>query len=54
MDNNYQEDKILLLERGKKGVLNVIFGRTSLIVVMLLIQIVLIASAFNHFASFVP
>lgn len=54
MEENYnQEDKILLLEKGKKGVLNVIFGRTTLIVVMLLLQIALIIGAFSKFTAYV-
>lgn len=53
-NNNNLEEKILLLEKGKRGMLNIVFGRTSLIVVMLLLQIAIIVGAFNRFTPYVP
>ncbi|MBR6766402.1 MAG: cardiolipin synthase [Clostridia bacterium] len=54
MENNNYEEKILLLEKGKRGALNIIFGRTTLIVAMLVVQIIMIVGAFNRFTPFVP
>ena len=52
--NNGHDDKILLLEKGKRGILNVIFGRTMLIIVMLVLQVVLMLSAFRFLDPFMP
>ena len=56
MENNTGnlDEKILLLEKGKRGILSIIFGRTTLIVAMLLLQIVMIVAAFNRFTPYVP
>ncbi len=56
MENNTGnlDEKILLLEKGKRGILGIIFGRTTLIVAMLLLQIVMIVAAFNRFTPYVP
>lgn len=52
--NISQEDKILLLEKSKKGILNVIFGRTGIIAAMLLLQLGIIVSAFEFLNPFMP
>lgn len=49
-----QEDRILLLEKSRHGVLNVIFGRTMLILVMLGVQILLLVLAFNQLREITP
>lgn len=48
------EEKVLLLEKGKRGVLNVIFGRTMLVLVMLAIQIALMVLAFSSLRAITP
>ena len=47
-----QDDHILLLEKGKRGVLNVLFGRTMLIVLMLVVQILLLVLAFQSLQKY--
>ena len=39
---------IFLLEKGKRGILNVIFGRTMLIIVLMALQVFLLYWAFNR------
>ncbi len=49
-----QDDKILLLEKGKRGILNVIFGRSMLMLLMMLIQVLLLVLVFRSLESFIP
>ena len=49
-----QDDRILLLEKGRRGILNVVFGRTMLILVMLAVQILLLVVAFSSVSTFMP
>ena len=42
-----QDEQTLLLQKGKRGILNVIFGRTMLVLVMLGVQIALLVMLFN-------
>ena len=49
-----QEDRVLLLEKSRRGVLNVIFGRTMLILVMLGVQILMMVLAFSRLQNIVP
>ena len=48
------DDRRLLLKKGKRGVLRVIYGRTILILVTLALQIVLLAAVFNSLQSMMP
>ena len=41
-----KEDKVLLLEKGKRGFLQVIFGRTGVVIALLVAQIVLLMALF--------
>jgi len=43
-----------LLKKGKRGVLNVVYGRTTLVVLMLGLQIALLAAVFSSLQSMVP
>ena len=49
-----QEERILLLEKGKRGRLNVVFGRTMLILLMMAVQILLMVLAFSSVQTFMP
>ena len=49
-----QDDRILLLEKGRRGILNVVFGRTMLILLMLAVQITLMVLAFRSVQTFMP
>ena len=48
------DDRILLLEKSRRGILNVIFGRTMLIVLMLGLQIMLLVGLFSRLQSLLP
>ncbi|MBR5534439.1 MAG: cardiolipin synthase [Ruminiclostridium sp.] len=43
-----------LLEKGHKGLLKALFGRTGIIVLMLLIQIALLVVVYQRFSEYVP
>lgn len=40
------DNHILLLEKGKRGLLQIIFGRTGIIIVSLIVQILFLFAAF--------
>lgn len=48
------EDKKVLLEKGRRGALRLIFGRTTLIVLMFLVQILLLLYVVKAFSKYVP
>ncbi len=48
------DDRLLLLQKGKRGILNVIFGRTMLVVLMLAAQIALLAALFSSLKDWMP
>ena len=48
------QDDGLLLQKSKRGILNVVFGRTMLVVLMLVAQIALIAVFFSSLSSLMP
>ncbi len=43
----FSEEGVLLLEKGKRGVLNLIFGRSALILILLILQFMIIFSFFQ-------
>lgn len=50
-----QDDSVLLLEKGKRGVLNAVFGRSMLVLVMLALQVLLLVLAFgSSLRAFMP
>ena len=49
-----ETDKILLLEKGKRGLLQIVLGRTTVILVLLLLQVGLLFSFFNSLSQYVP
>ena len=51
-DKSSQDNtRVLLVEKGKRGALNVIFGRTMVILVLIALQILLLFLAFNSSIS---
>jgi len=46
--------ELTLLERGHKGLLRALFGRTGIIVLMLLVQIALLVVVFQRFSEYAP
>ena len=49
-----EQDDGLLLQKGKRGILNLIFGRTMLVILMLLAQILLLAALLNRLQVLMP
>lgn len=41
-----EDNGILLLEKGKRGLLQIVFGRTGVIIVSLVLQILFLFAAF--------
>ena len=48
------QDEFRLLQKSKRGVLNVIFGRTMIVIVMLAVQILLLVWLFSSLQSLIP
>ena len=48
------DDHILLLEKGKRGLVQIIFGRTGIIIVSLIMQILFLFAAFYKLEGFLP
>lgn len=52
--NKYKnKDEIILLEKGKRGIVKILFGRTGIVLILLLIQIVLWFSIFLFLTDFI-
>ena len=49
---NIEENK--MLQRGKREALRIIFGRTMVIVLLFLIQIVMIGAVVRYFGRYIP
>ena len=45
---SHRDDAVLLLNKGKRGLLRVVFGRTAVVIILLLLQILLMFNAFFH------
>ena len=52
-ENSYKDNSVLLLEKGKKGVFYMVFGRFGIVLISLLIQFVLLFSAFRFLSHYV-
>ena len=50
----FEDGGLRLLKKGKRGILRVIFGRTGLILVLLLLQVGVLFSVFQWFGALVP
>ena len=48
------DDRKILLEKGRRGVLRLVFGRTTLILLMFLVQIMLLLGIVEAFSKHVP
>ncbi|MGI6069738.1 MAG: cardiolipin synthase [Blautia sp.] len=49
-----QEDKILTLEKGKRGLLRIVFGRTFIVLLLLAAQVVLMVLGFGMLKKYIP
>ncbi len=52
--SGHESDERRLVQKGKRGILNVIFGRTMLVVLMLAAQIALLAVLFSSLKDWMP
>lgn len=48
------ENRFLRLEKGRRGLVHVVFGRTAIIVLLLLVQLVLLLCFFNYLEHYIP
>lgn len=46
--------KMQLIQKGRSGILRVIFGRTTIIIALILIQVVMLVGVFLYFEQYVP
>lgn len=49
-----EDNRILLLEKGKRGLVQIVFGRTGIIIVSLIVQILFLFAAFYKLEAFLP
>lgn len=49
-----EKEKVLLLEKGKRGFLKIIFSRTGIIILLLAVQILFLFAGMHYLASFFP
>ena len=49
-----EDNSILLLEKGKRGLLQIVFGRTGVIIVSLVLQILFLFAAFYKLEDAMP
>jgi len=49
-----KSNEILLLKKGKRGVLRIIFGRTGVVVTLLLSQILILIRVFKFVKGLIP
>ena len=47
-------EKVLLLERGKRGLFQILFGRTAVIILLLLLQLGLLFSVYRYLYHYIP
>lgn len=52
--STHKANEILLLKKGKKGILRIVFGRTGVVLLLLLGQILLLIRVFMFLESFIP
>ena len=54
MNQDYEtgREKIIILEKGKRGILRILFGRTTIVFFLLLIQIFLLVLCFGYLNSY--
>ena len=49
-----KSDQILLLKKGKRGILRVVFGRTGIVALLLLAQMFFLFTVFRFIESLIP
>lgn len=53
MSGEFEGEKVLLLEKGKRGIQRVIFGRTLIILALVMFQALLLIGTFNYFGNYI-
>ncbi len=53
MNRNFEDNKILILEKSKKGMQQVVYGRTLLVLLLALLQVISIVLIFNYLGQYV-
>ena len=48
-----KEEKILLLEKGKRGILNIVFGRTTVVMLLLVFQLLVLFGFFAFLGEYI-
>lgn len=49
-----EDNRILLLEKGKRKLIQIVFGRTGIIIVSLIVQILFLFAGFRYLEGFLP
>lgn len=52
-ENTYKENSVLLLEKGKKGILHMVFGRFIIVLISLLAQFIFMIYVFGSFSNYI-
>ena len=52
-ESTYKENSVLLLEKGKKGILHMVFGRFIIVLISLLAQFVFMIYVFGSFSNYI-
>ncbi|MGN0297738.1 MAG: cardiolipin synthase [Lachnospiraceae bacterium] len=50
----FDEEKVLILDKGKRGLLRIVFGRTTIILVLFVIQLLVLIGIFNWLQQYLP
>ena len=50
--SSWEEDAVLLLDKGKRGFFRLIFGRTTVVVLLLAVQFILLFVGFYHLRDY--
>lgn len=53
MNSTAGKEKIVVLQKGKRGILQVIFGRTGIVMLLLLLQILILVAAFEFLLPYI-
>ena len=51
-ENSYKENGVLLLEKGKKGMFYMVFGRFGIVLISLLVQFFILFSIFKFLGEY--
>ena len=52
-EKTYRENSLLLLDKGKKGILNMVFGRFVIVLISLLVQFIFMLFMFGSLSNYI-